>query len=356
MNAERIAFVDRDGTIIEEPEDFQIDSFEKLSFVPGAIRGLRALQDNGFTLVLVSNQDGLGTAAFPQADFDGPHALMHRVLKSEGIAINAEYICPHLPDDNCACRKPAVGLLRDYLARDDWSRGRSVVIGDRQTDVELAGNLGVRGLRLGDHETPDWSHVVDELTATNTIARVHRKTNETDIRIRLSLGNATPTVIDTGIGFFDHMLEQLARHGGFALELSCRGDLHIDEHHTVEDCALALGKALAEITGDKRGLARYGFTVPMDEARAHAVVDFSGRAHCRFDAPLTRESVGGLPTEMVPHFFESLASAAQLTLHIDAQGDNDHHIIEGAFKATGRALRQALARSGSELPSTKGVL
>ncbi|MEO1573388.1 MAG: bifunctional histidinol-phosphatase/imidazoleglycerol-phosphate dehydratase HisB [Pseudomonadota bacterium] len=356
MSRERIAFVDRDGTIIEEPEDYQIDAFEKLDFVPGAISGLRSLQDAGYTLVIVSNQDALGTDAFPQAEFDGPHALMHRVLKSEGIVIADERICGHHPDDGCDCRKPRVGLLRDYLARDDWSRAGSAVIGDRQTDLELAANLGVRGVRIGDEDTPDWSRIVDELTAPATIARVHRKTKETDIRVRISLTNTTPSAIDTGIGFFDHMLEQLSRHGGFALELSCKGDLEIDEHHTVEDCALALGSALAELTADKRGLARYGFTVPMDEARSQATVDFSGRAHCTFDAPLKRESVGGLPTEMVSHFFESLASAARLTLHVQATGENEHHIVEGAFKATGRALRQALVRAGSDLPSTKGVL
>lgn len=356
MSPQRIAFVDRDGTIIAEPEDFQIDAFDKLDFVPGAIGGLKALQDHGFTLVLVSNQDALGTDAFPRADFDGPHALMHRVLQSEGICFADERICAHHPDDGCDCRKPRVGLLRDYLARDDWSREFSVVIGDRATDLELAKNLGVRGVRIGDTDTPDWSRIVDELTAPATIARVRRKTRETDIDVRVSLSNTTPTVIDTGIGFFDHMLEQLSRHGGFALELACRGDLEIDEHHTVEDCALALGTALAKITEDKRGLGRYGFTVPMDEARAQATVDFSGRAHCTFDAPLNRETVGGLPTEMVPHFFASLSSAARLTLHVQAQGDNAHHVIEGAFKATGRALRQALMRAGSDLPSTKGVL
>ena len=356
MSGQRIAFVDRDGTIIEEPDDFQIDAFEKLSFVPGAISGLRSLLDHGFALVLVSNQDGLGTDAFPEEQFAGPHALMQRVLKSEGVHFIDERICPHLPNAACSCRKPAVGLLHDYLARDDWSRADSVVIGDRTTDLELATNLGVRGLRLGHDDAVDWPHIVDTLTAPATISDVRRKTAETDIRVRVSLTNTTATHIDSGIGFFDHMLEQLARHGGFALELSCQGDLHIDEHHTVEDCALALGTALADVTRDKRGLARYGFTLPMDEAQARATVDFSGRPHCTFDAPLNRELVGGLPTELVPHFFASLADAAKITLHVHAAGDNAHHVVEGAFKATGRALRQALARAGSDLPSTKGVL
>ncbi|MFK7886747.1 MAG: bifunctional histidinol-phosphatase/imidazoleglycerol-phosphate dehydratase HisB [Gammaproteobacteria bacterium] len=356
MSPRLIAFVDRDGTIIEEPEDFQIDRYDKLAFVPGAISGLRTLLQRGYELVLVSNQDGLGTAAFPQEDFDGPHKLMHSILASEGIRFAAELICPHLPDAGCDCRKPAVGLLREYLADDSWSRAKSVVIGDRDTDLQLAANLGVRGLRIGANDAPDWPHIVDEITAPENIATVVRKTKETDIRVRVSLNDATPSQIDSGIGFFDHMLEQLARHGGFALALSCRGDLHIDEHHTVEDCALALGEALARVTADKRGLGRYGFVVAMDEARASATIDLSGRAFCSFNAPLQRDSVGGLPNEMVRHFFASLATAARLTLHVDVTGENDHHMVEGAFKATGRALRQALARFGNRLPSTKGVL
>lgn len=356
MSQRKIAFVDRDGTVIEEPDDFQIDRLDKLAFVPGAISSLKALHNGGYELVLVSNQDGLGTASFPQADFDGPHRLMLSVLASEGIEFSAERICGHLPDAGCACRKPAVGLLHDYLSDDSWSRARSAVIGDRTTDLELAANLGVRGIRIGDADTPDWVHIVDTLSAPQNIATVQRKTKETDIRVRVSLNDATPSEIGTGIGFFDHMLEQLARHGGFALELSCRGDLHIDEHHTIEDCALALGEALARVTEDKRGLGRYGFVVAMDEAQAHATIDLSGRPFCAFDAPLQRESVGGLPNEMVRHFFTSLATAARLTLHIEVTGDNDHHMVEGAFKATGRALRQALARQGNRLPSTKGIL
>jgi imidazoleglycerol-phosphate dehydratase/histidinol-phosphatase len=356
MSQRKIAFVDRDGTIIEEPEDFQIDRMDKLAFVPGAISALKALQDGGFELVLVSNQDGLGTESFPTADFEGPHRLMLSILFSEGIEFSAEHICPHLPDAGCSCRKPAVGLLREYLSDDCWSRAKSAVIGDRETDLALAANLGVRGVRIGDDQTPDWAHIVDTLNAPQNIATVERKTKETDIRVRVSLNDATPSQISTGIGFFDHMLEQLARHGGFSLEMSCRGDLHIDEHHTTEDCALALGEALARVTEDKRGLGRYGFVVAMDEARAQATVDLSGRPYCAFNAPLQRESVGGLPNEMVGHFFTSLATAAKLTLHVEVSGDNDHHMVEGAFKATGRALRQALARQGNRLPSTKGVL
>jgi imidazoleglycerol-phosphate dehydratase/histidinol-phosphatase len=356
MVARKILFVDRDGTIIAEPDDEQIDRYDKLVFVPGAIGALRVLRDYGYELVLISNQDGLGTASFAQADFDGPHRLMLDILRGEGVVFSDERICPHLPGDGCACRKPATGLVSDYLAADDWSRKHSAVIGDRQTDVAFAGNLGVRALRIGAAPYPDWASIAADLTRRATTGAVRRKTNETDITVQVDLDATSPTHIDTGIGFFDHMLEQLCAHGGFAVQLTCRGDLHIDEHHTVEDCALALGQALGQVIADKRGLGRYGFVVPMDEARAQVTLDLSGRAYTRFNVPLNRERVGGLPTEMVGHFFSSLSSAAGLTLHIDVTGDNDHHMIEAAFKGTGRALRQALARHGAQLPSTKGVL
>ncbi len=356
MAVRKLLFVDRDGTIIVEPEDFQIDAFDKLAFVDGAIAALRQLRQHGYELVLISNQDGLGTGSFPQAKFDGPHTLMRRILAGEGVEFADERICPHLPDAGCDCRKPAVGLVRDFLADDTWSRGASAVIGDRDTDVTFAGNLGVQGLRIGCAATPDWASIVAALTAPTDVGTVHRKTNETDIRVHLTRDASGVNRIDTGIGFFDHMLEQLASHGGLSLSLTCRGDLHIDEHHTVEDCALALGEALSQIIADKRGLGRYGFVTPMDEARAQVSLDLSGRAYCQFNAPLQRPCVGGLPTEMVGHFFHSLASAARLTLQIDVTGDNEHHMIEGAFKATGRALRQALTRHGGQLPSTKGVL
>ncbi len=356
MATRKLLFVDRDGTIIVEPDDCQIDSFDKLAFVDGAIAALRALRQHGYELILISNQDGLDTASFPRADFDGPHQLMQRILKGEGVEFIDERICPHLPDAGCDCRKPAVGLVRDFLADDTWSRGASAVIGDRATDLSFASNLGVQGLQIGATATPDWPSIVAALTSPKDVGKVHRKTNETDIQVQLTRDSTTPSQIDTGIGFFDHMLEQLASHGGLSLALSCRGDLHIDEHHTVEDCALALGEALAQIIENKRGLGRYGFVTPMDEARAKVSIDLSGRAYCQFNAPLQRPSVGGLPTEMVGHFFQSLASAARLTLHVDVTGANEHHMIEGAFKATGRALRQALTRHGGQLPSTKGVL
>ncbi len=356
MSRRKILFVDRDGTLIHEPDDEQIDRFDKLAFLDGVIPALLRLADAGYEFVLVSNQDGLGTPAFPQSDFEGPHRLMRQVFGSQGVKFVDELICPHLPEDACECRKPRTALARTWLGRDDWSRARSAVIGDRDTDVAFARNLGVAGIRIGSEETPDWAAVTTALLDGGRRAEVIRRTNETDITVRVDLDGAAPTHIDTGIGFFDHMLEQLARHGGFALTLTCNGDLDVDEHHTVEDCALALGEALADALGDKRGIGRYGFVLPMDESLAQAAVDLSGRAHARFEADLRREAVGGLPTEMVGHFFASLASAMRMALHISVEGDNAHHMVEAAFKSTGRALRQAFAVNGTDLPSTKGVL
>ncbi len=356
MSRRKLLFIDRDGTLIREPEDEQVDAYDKLELVADVINALRDLAAAGYEFVMVSNQDGLGTPAFPQADFDGPHGLMRRIFASQGIEFRDELICPHLPADGCECRKPRTALARGYLADDGWSRARSAVIGDRDTDLEFARNLGVDGILIGSPDTPGWNEVAARLLRNDRRARVVRKTNETDIEVSVDLDGAGPTRIETGIGFFDHMLEQLAKHGGFALDLRCRGDLHIDEHHTVEDCALALGAALAEAVGDKRGIGRYGFVLPMDESLAQAAVDLSGRAYAEFSADIRRESVGGLPTEMVRHFFASLAAAMAMTLHVRVTGDNAHHMVEAAFKSTGRALRQAFAVSGAELPSTKGTL
>jgi imidazoleglycerol-phosphate dehydratase/histidinol-phosphatase len=354
-----ILFIDRDGTLIEEPADFQIDAFEKLRFVDGAIPALLRLRDAGYQFVLVSNQDGLGTPAFPRETFDGPHSLMLQVLASAGIAFRNELIDASLPADNAPTRKPGIGLALPYI-RDhsvDWKR--SAVIGDRDTDVQFARNLGVRAFQL---RTPqfggewDWTGIAHALVDAPRIARVARDTRETKIRVDLDLDSNADAKVDTRIGFFDHMLEQLGKHGGFALTLTCAGDTHIDEHHTVEDSALALGQALREALGDKRGIARYGFTLPMDEALATAALDFSGRPLFVFDGRFARERVGDLPTELVPHFFRSLCDAAGINLHLTVRGENDHHQVEACFKVVARALRQAVRRDGGELPSTKGVL
>jgi imidazoleglycerol-phosphate dehydratase/histidinol-phosphatase len=354
-----ILFVDRDGTLIEEPADFQIDRFDKLRFVPGVISALLKLREAGYEFVMVTNQDGLGTDAFPQADFDGPHGLMMQVFESQGIVFRDVLIDTSFPADNAPTRKPALGLMQGYL-RDrsiDWSR--CAMIGDRETDVAFARNLGVRAFQLktvqfgGDW---DWPAIAHELVSAPRVATVERNTRETRIQVRVDLDRAVDPQASTGLGFFDHMLEQLGKHGGFALELRCDGDLHIDEHHTVEDCGLALGQALKQALGDKRGIGRYGFTLPMDESLATAALDFSGRPYFVFEGRFERERVGELPTELVPHFFRSLCETAGLNLHLTVDGENDHHKIEACFKAVARALRQAIRREGSALPSTKGVL
>lgn len=354
-----VLFIDRDGTLIEEPADFQVDRFEKLRFVEGVVPALLRLRDAGYRFVMVSNQDGLGTAAFPQADFDGPHALMMQVFESQGIRFLEVLIDRSLPADGASTRKPGIGLALHYL-RDrgiDWER--SAVVGDRETDLGFARNLGVRAFQL---RTPqfggewDWPSIAHALADAPRTARVSRHTGETRIEVAVDLDAAADPQVATGLGFFDHMLEQLGKHGGFTLRLACEGDLHVDEHHTVEDCALALGQALREALGDKRGIGRYGFTLPMDESLASAALDCSGRAFFVFEGGFARGQVGDLPTELVPHFFRSLCDAAGFNLHLSVRGDNDHHKIEACFKVVARALRQALRREGRDLPSTKGRL
>lgn len=361
----KIAFLDRDGVLIEEPADQQIDSYAKFRLVDGVIPALLRIRDAGYEFVMVSNQDGLGTESFPREDFEGPQALLLQILASQGIVFRDVLIDPHFAHDNAATRKPGIGMLLHYLRDRDIDLAASVVIGDRETDMQLAQNLGCRGLRLApDHY--NWPQIAHELADAPRTAKVQRKTRETEIHVRVDLDQAADPQIATGIGFFDHMLEQLGKHGGFALQLRCAGDLHIDEHHTVEDSALALGEALRLALGDKRGIGRYGqaqadgerveLRLPMDEALASVALDCSGRAYFVFDGVFPRAQVGGLATELVPHFFRSLCDAAGLNLHLSVRGDNTHHMVEACFKAVARALRQALARSGSELPSTKGQL
>jgi imidazoleglycerol-phosphate dehydratase/histidinol-phosphatase len=349
-------FIDRDGTLVEEPADEQVDRLEKIRFVPGAFAALTELRAAGYRLVMVSNQDGLGTASFPQRDFELCQNFILAAFASQGVSFDAICICPHLPADGCDCRKPRTGLVREYLATHALDPARSAVIGDRDSDLELARNLGIAGLRVraGGDAPQSWPAVVRELLARR--ARFERRTRETDIRGGVELDSDGPTRVRTGIGFFDHMLEQLAKHAGFALELECRGDLHVDEHHTVEDCALALGEALRQALGDKAGIGRYGFLLPMDESLAQVAIDLSGRAWFVFDGRFPREQVGTLPTELVPHFFRSLAEALGCALHLSVRGENTHHMIEACFKGVGRALRPALARRGRDLPSTKGLL
>ena len=351
-----ILFVDRDGTLIEEPPDNQVDALDKIRFMPGVFAALAELQRRGFRLAMITNQDGLGTQSFPRRAFDESHKFILAAFESQGITFEAVFICPHFPADGCECRKPKIGLVRDYIRDADVDLTTCAVIGDRETDLEFARNLGVRGLRVlrngSDAET--WPAIVSALTARH--AAVERRTKETNINVRVGLDATTPIQVSTGIGFFDHMLEQLAKHGGFALEVTCNGDLQIDEHHTVEDCALAVGEALRRALGTKVGIARYGFLLPMDEAEAKVAIDLSGRAFALFEGRFGREQVGGLPTELVPHFFHSLAESLGAAVHVSVTGDNTHHMIEACFKGVGRALRQAFRRESNELPTTKGVL
>lgn len=354
-----VLFVDRDGTLIEEPADFQIDSYEKLRFVPGVIPAMLRLRDVGYEFVMVSNQDGLGTESYPRESFDAPHALMMQVFESQGIVFRDVLIDCSWPAENAPTRKPNIGLVVPMLQDRgiDWKR--SAMVGDRETDNAFARNLGIRAFQL---RTPqfggewDWAGIAHALCASPRTASIIRNTRETRITVGIDLDRSADPEANTGLGFFDHMLEQIGKHGGFALSLRCEGDLHIDEHHTVEDCALALGTALREALGDKRGIGRYGFVLPMDESLASAALDFSGRPYFVFDGGFSRERVGDLPTELVPHFFRSLCETAGLNLHLKVEGDNDHHKVEACFKAVARALRQALRREGRELPSTKGVL
>ena len=352
----RIAFLDRDGTLIEEPSDFQVDSLAKLRLAQGVVPALRRLQDAGFELVMVSNQDGLGTDSFPQEDFDGPHQFLLRLLASQGIEFSEIFVCPHRDGDGCDCRKPLTGLVNAFMRERPVDRAASIVIGDRETDLGFADNLGVRGFRVDAADPESWKQVVREIVDAPRIGRARRKTRETDLSVEIDLDAPAGAEVATGIGFFDHMLEQLAKHGGFGLKLSCEGDLEVDEHHTVEDCALALGAALKEALGDRRGIGRFAFELPMDEADVKVLLDLSGRPWLKFKGRFERERVGGLPTELVEHFFRSLAEASGATLHIRVRGENTHHMIESCFKGVGRALRQAIAREGGDIPSTKGVL
>lgn len=353
---QKVLFIDRDGTLIEEPPDEQVDSLAKVRWLPDVFSSLQQLVAAGYRLVMVTNQDGLGTASFPREQFEGPQNFVVDTLASQGIHFDAICICPHKPADNCECRKPKAAMVKDYLAATRVDFARSAVIGDRITDMQFAGNLGVRGLRVqkSGSAAETWPAIARELLSRR--AHHERKTRETDISIDVDLDAEGPFHTDSGHGFFNHMLEQLAKHGGFSLQLTCKGDLEIDEHHTVEDCALALGAALRLALGDKRGIARYGFLLPMDESRVQVAIDLSGRPYALFEGKFGRSEVGGLPTEMVPHFFRSLAETLGAALHVSVTGDNTHHMVEACFKGTGRALRQAIRHEGKELPSTKGTL
>jgi imidazoleglycerol-phosphate dehydratase/histidinol-phosphatase len=351
----KILFIDRDGCLIEEPDDFQIDSFEKFSLLPGVIAALQRFVAAGYELVMVTNQDGLGTVSFPEPDFIGPHELLMRILASQGIKVREVLIDRSFQHERKDTRKPGIGMMRHYLADDGWSRASSAMVGDRETDLQFAANMGVRGFRVGPQGLT-WADIAHQLLDAPRMATVERNTRETQITVSVNLDKVVEPQVSTGLGFFDHMLEQIGKHGGFALALRCDGDTHIDEHHTIEDCALALGQALRQALGDKRGIGRYGFVLPMDESQASAALDLSGRPYFVFEGQFPRERVGDIPTELVPHFFRSLCETLGANLHLSVRGENAHHMVEACFKVVARALRQAIRREGSDLPSTKGAL
>ncbi len=349
----KILFIDRDGTILKEPEDEQIDSFQKFQFVPGAIGALSFIAAHtDYQFVLVSNQDGLGTDSYPESDFWPTHNLMLDILKGEGIEFAAQHIDRSFPEDNLPTRKPGTAMLAQYINDAEVDMSDCFVIGDRENDRLLAQNLGCRYL------FPDWEKVREIVFAGSRVAEVRRTTKETDIYIRVGLDGNGESNISTGLGFFDHMLEQIAKHGNIDLTVTCNGDLHVDEHHTIEDTALALGTCLLKALGDKRGIERYGFALPMDDCLCQVALDFGGRPWLVWNAEFRREKIGEMPTEMFLHFFKSLSDAAQMNLNIKAEGSNEHHKIEGIFKAFARALKMAVKRDVEHfnLPSSKGVL
>ncbi len=352
----KVLFIDRGGTLVEEPTGGPMDVLENRRLMAGVIPALLRLKSAGYEFAIVTNQGGLGSADYPRAAYDRADEYLLGLFASQGISFVGNFICPHLPAAGCDCRKPAIGLVRDFVNSAPLDRERSAMVGDRDTDVEFALNLGIRGIKIGAPGTETWTAIAHLLADRPRVATVHRRTRETDIHVNVDLDSEAEPKAATGLGFFDHMLEQLGKHGGFKLEVQCRGDLHIDEHHTVEDVALTLGQALREALGDKRGIQRYGFLLPMDEADAEVSIDLGGRPFLVFEGEFGRERVGDLPTELVPHFFRSLAETLGAAIHIRVRGENAHHMIEVAFKGVARALRQALVRRGEELPTTKGQL
>ena len=370
----KVLFIDRDGTILREPADEQIDSFEKFRFLPGVIKNLSFLrQKSDYEFVMVSNQDGLGTESYPEDTFWPTHNLMLQTLEDEGVNFDEIFIDRSFPADNLPTRKPGTAMLTKYMEADsEYDLANSYVIGDRITDAMLAKNLGCKALIIGDNETlgeslpggcdvtilNDWNKIAEILFAGNRVAEVKRTTNETDIYIRVCLDGGGAAKVSTGLGFFDHMLEQIASHGGIDLEIKVKGDLHVDEHHTIEDTGIALGECLSKALADKRGLERYGFCLPMDDSLSQVALDFGGRSWLVWDVNFKREYVGDVPTEMFFHFFKSLSDSARMNLNVKAEGENEHHKIEGVFKAFARALKMAIRRDiyNYSLPSSKGLL
>lgn len=369
MSPKKVLFIDRDGTILVEPiPSEQVDSFEKFQFIPGAISALKSIAGLDYELVLATNQDGLGTESFPYDTFEGPHRVMKETLAGEGVVFADELIDRSFPSDNLPTRKPGTGMFGKYLNNQEYDLSQSFVIGDRATDVALAANLGCKAILLdieGDRndcgctlKASSWSQIADFLHRETRYAKIERATSETSIRVEVDLDGRIASSISTGLNFFDHMLDQIAHHSGIGLQIEAKGDLKVDEHHTMEDVAIALGEALKKALGTKAGIERYGFALPMDECDALVLLDLGGRIDFAWDVKFTREYVGDTPTEMFRHFFQSLASAMCCNLHIRAVGENNHHLAEGVFKAFARALRQAVYRKefNYQIASSKGII
>jgi imidazoleglycerol-phosphate dehydratase/histidinol-phosphatase len=362
----KVLFIDRDGTIIvEPPEDFQVDSLEKLEFLPLAISSLKRLQDFGYELVMVTNQDGRGTSSFPEEDFQKPHQKMLNILNKEGISFAEIFVDDSFPEANSPNRKPNTGLLTNYLISNLIDLHNSFTIGDRETDIQLAVNLGCKAIFYSDQpqekavlSSKNWLEITNYLTRKkDRIVELERNTKETKIKLSLNLDGNGEHSIDTGLKFYDHMLDQLTKHSGLDLVLKVDGDLEIDEHHTIEDSAIALGKAFKQALGDKRGIERYGFLLPMDEALVQCAIDFSDRAYFIYEGKFDREYVGDFPTEMFEHWMKSFSEHAGMNLNLKIiDGNNTHHMIEASFKALAKSIKQAIKITGTELPSTKGVL
>ena len=376
----KVLFLDRDGTLVLEPEDYQLDSFEKLEFYQDVFYYLgKITKELDYELVMVTNQDGLGTKSFPEDTFWPVQNFILKAFKNEGVSFKEIFIDRTFPEDNAETRKPRTGLLTHFFQEENYDLKNSFVVGDRLTDMELAGNLGAKGIFISGHEqlgsdelsvkkeelkqvirldTTSWKEIYEFLKLSDRSAEIERKTNETDISIKLNLDGTGKSRMDTGIKFFDHMLDQIARHGQMDLEVQVKGDLEVDEHHTIEDTAIALGEVFSKALGNKLGIERYGFCLPMDDCLAQVAIDFGGRNWLVWEADFQREMIGQMPTEMFYHFFKSFTDGAKANLNIKAEGNNEHHKIEAIFKAFAKAIKVAVKRDPEKmiLPSTKGML
>lgn len=353
----KILFLDRDGTLIlEPPETFQVNSLEEMVFLPNVISSLKKFVEAGFELMMVTNQDGLGTPKNPRENYEKINQKIFEIFASEGIYFSKIFECPHFPEENCNCRKPKIGILGDFLEKNTINKENSYMIGDRKTDLEFAKNIGVKGFLLDESNT--WGTITQNILQKSRIGKITRTTKETEILVEWNLDGNGQYEIDTGLKFFNHMLEQLGKHGNFDLKILCKGDLEIDEHHTIEDIAIALGEAFLQALGDKRGIIRYAHEkiLPMDESLCQIALDISGRPDCVFSGTFTREFVGDFPTEMLKHFYKSFCDSARVNLNIKLEGENTHHLVEISFKAFARVLREAVKIEGSAISSTKGIL